>query len=160
MTLQDIINAYATKRTNYNETKRKLEEKIARLNKKLTKNEKNYPYSIQDILEPLAREIKSRCGFKAFEIYGPFGLENETSIYFANEGVDGDIKICEVETWGLTVRPQYGDNGVDGYTYWNGETTNKFAPGTIGELNGYNQVFVELPMDIDEIIKVLRHSVK
>lgn len=160
MTLQEIISTYNERKHVYESTQKAIKDKIARLQKKLEKHAKTYPYMVQEVLVPLAKEIKSRCGFKAYEFYGPFGIENEISIYFSNNGVDGDIKICEVETWCLELRPHYGEHDLDGFTYWNGETVNRFAPGTIGELNGLNKVYVQLPNDIDEIIKSLRHSVK
>lgn len=158
--LQEIIN-------NYNQTKNKLkaekeaiELKIERLEKKLEKIKSKRPYVVQNVLIPLAKEIKARCGFKAFEIYGPFGIASETSIYFANIGKDGDIKICDVETWSLTLQWAYDGDDLHHLEYWTGETTNDYPKGSIGEMNGLNNVYKELPMDVDTIIKLLRHSTK
>ena len=114
------------------------------------------------ILIPLCKEICKRKGFKYFEIYGPFGLTCQTSLYFSNEGKKlknermDSINITKVDTWGITLTPS--NKTESGYKYWNGETTNKYSEGSIGWLNGENNVYVPLPTDIDEIIKLLTFS--
>lgn len=159
MDLQNVINDFNSAKHEYVEKERSLEEKIARLQRKLKKHRDNNPSVIECLIKPLARAIKERCGFKAFEIYGPFGLECEISVYFANEGKDGDIAICEVETWGLTLHVRCKDFAeVTHLEYWTGETTDEYAKGTIGELNGMNNIYAKLPTDLEEIVKVLRHS--
>lgn len=159
MDLQNIIDGFNSTKREHKEKERSLEEKIARLEKKLKKHRGKYPSAIECIIKPLAEAIKERCGFKAYSIYGPFGLEGETSIYFTNEGEDGNFDICEVETWGLTLHVMYKDFAeVTHLEYWTGETTNEYAKGTIGYLNGMNNVYAKLPTDLDEIVKVLRHS--
>jgi hypothetical protein len=157
--LQNVINDFNSAKHEYIEKERSLEEKIARLQIKLKKHMDKYPDVIECLIKPLARAVKERCGFKAFEVYGPFGLENEISVYFANEGEDGNIAICKVETWGLTLHIRCRDNAeVTHLEYWTGETTDEFEKGSIGYLNGMNNVYAKLPTDLDEIIKVLRHS--
>lgn len=119
------------------------------------------------ILYPLINEIKQRCGVEYAEIYGPFGMSAETSIYFSHIGKHlkksdpryykgDDIDITKVETWELTLYPN--DKVESGYEYWTGKTTNHFSKGTIGELNGFNNINAELPTDIDEIIKLLKYN--
>ena len=163
MSLQNIIDSFNQRKVTYLNNETLIKAKIERLNRKLDRNQKQRPFVVQDILIPLAKELKERLGLKAYEIYGPFGLENETSIYLANEGKDGNIPICEVETWSLTLHWRYKKDSseeIDHLEYWTGEQTNEFATGTIGWLNGYNHIFKPLPTDIDEIIKCLRHSTK
>ena len=159
--LQEIINNYNDTRNKLMKEKEVIEEKIARLQKKLKKNEDKRPYIIQDVITPLAKLIKSRCGFKAYEIYGPFGISCETSIYFSNVGKDNHIAICDVETWSITLQYAYDKVGnLSHLEYWTGEMTKDYAPGTIGYLNGLNNVYKELPMDIDTIISLLRHTTR
>lgn len=122
--------------------------------------------SFENILIPLCKEICQRKGFKYFDIYGPFGMCCETSLYFSNEGKEknwrdsrmNDIDICKVDTWSIQLT--YNDNTESGYQYWTGEVTNKYPKGSIGELNGENNVYAPLPADVDEIIKLLRFSKK
>lgn len=158
-----LLNEKALKELVKKETEaiEKLRAKIAYHEKK---RRKLYLQSnrFETVIYPLAEEIKKRCGFEYFEIYGPFGLNAETSIYFSNEGehVKGSeqdkIQISKVETWSLQLT--YNDNYESGYQYWNGERTNKYEVGSIGWLNNFDDVYVELPMDINEIIKILRHN--
>ena len=166
MELREMIEARNKKVEKLNKERElinKLEQKLEYHKKKETKMWCNSGY-IENILIPLGEEIKKRCNFEYFEIFGPFGLTCETTLYFSNVGKhlktskQDDIDICNVETWSLQLT--YNDKYESGYQYWNGEVTNKYAKGSIGELNGENNVYVELPMDIDEIIKILRHNVK
>ena len=160
MTVKEIVGTYNGAKREYQAKQEELKLKIARLEKRLKKLESKRPFAVQSVLVPLAKEIKERAGFKAYEIYGPFGIEGEVSVYFSNDGKDGNIQICEVETWCLTIKWQYKENDIENLMYWNGKSTNEYAEGTIGWLNGLNNVFVPLPNEIDEIIKVLRHSEK
>lgn len=148
---------------------KKLQKKIAYHEKKRNKLELkrgNFP----NIVYPLCEEIKKRCGFEYCEIYGPFGMCASTSLHFSNEGthnyrkytdgwVDDNIDICNVDNWCITIQPN--DKYPSGFEYKTGETTNTYQKGSIGELNGMNDVCKELPANIDEIIKLLefhKHS--
>ena len=138
-------------------------EIIKKLEKKIEWHEKKKRKMNTDtILIPLATEICKRKGFKHFEIYGPFGLTCETSIYFSNiphtetDKMQTKIDICKVDTWGITLTPT--NKCESEYEYWTGEQTNDYQQGSIGWLNGMNNVYKPLPNDIDEIIKLLRFS--
>ena len=153
----------------------KEEEAIIKLQKKLQwhekKREKLWHKSgdYENIVYPLCEEIKKRCGFKYCEIYGPFGICAETSLYFSNVGKphyrkrgvswwEDNIDICKEETWHITI--QYTNKYESGFEYKTGETINKYPEGSLGELNGMNDICAELPADIDAIIKLLKHSPK
>ena len=161
-TFNEIVDNYVNKSNAYYEKRQKLEDKIAKDQERLKKLK--MPSWVNDIIVPLAEEIKSRLDKKAYEIYGPFGCECETSIYFSDYGKDGNIEITKVPTLSLTVRPQWKHNDIYTrttefkLTYWTGDKTNEYAKGTIGELNGLNNVFAPLPTDIDEIIKLLSEN--
>ena len=149
---------------------KKERETISKLEKKLEWHKKRESKlwgnsgPFETILIPLCKEICKRKGFKYFEIYGPFGMCCETSLYFSNEGKEknwrdsrmNDIDICKVDTWSIQLT--YNNNTESGYQYWTGEVTNRYPKGSIGELNGENNVYAPLPADIDEIIKLLRFS--
>lgn len=105
----------------------------------------------------LADEISKRLNMP-YEIYGPFGLGAETSIYFFADGEKGDI--VHKETYRITLHPSCKD-GTGSYaerfyfTYNTGEKRNSYAPGTIGELNGFNNVEAPLPDDMDSIVEII-----
>ena len=158
-TLSSIVKKYNKQLNDYETKKASIEEQIAKLEKELEETEHSYVNWIDGILIPLAKELMKRKGLKYFEIYGPFGLSCETSVYMANErngaaygGRSGESKIpiCEVDTWSLTVRPDM--------KYRTDETLDKYPRGSIGELNGWNDVYQELPDDIDEIVNLLAFS--
>ena len=158
MTYEDIL----TKRAETLMAKKKESLAIEKLEKKIEWHKKRYEKinvsSVDTILIPLANEICKRKGFKHFDIYGPFGLSCETSVYFANkahektEEVYTDIDICDIDTWSLTLTPS---DSPSGYSYWTGKETNTYPKGSIGELNGMNQIYAPLPADIDQIIELL-----
>ena len=141
----------------------KLEKSLNNANKKLMEQQEKAS-TFDSILYPLIDEIKKRCGYEYADIYGPFGMTCETSIYFSHVGSHksrnhlkcDSIDICDVDTWGLTLCPN--DHYRSGYEYFTGETTNQYPEGTIGYLNGMNNIYKELPCDIDEIIKLLSFS--
>lgn len=154
-----IVDAYNEKESNYNVKRRKLEDSIARAQKRLDKLYRNCPTRNHDLITPIAKAIMEKCGFPYYEIYGPFGCTNETTIYFSYvRGKNGGIDICDVETWSLTFQWRY-EYDICIPMVWTGETTNEYAPGTIGHLNGMNHVFIDIPSEMDELIKLLRHSV-
>lgn len=147
--------------------KHQLERKVEYHEKRIAKLREEKGGTWNCILYPLIEEIKKRCGYEYAEIYGPFGIGAETSIYFSHEGkhrskndcryYKGDnVDITKVDTWSITLYPN--DKVESGYEYWTGKTKNEFAKGTIGELNGFNNINAELPTDINEIIKLLTFS--
>lgn len=108
---------------------------------------------VQMIVIPLAEKLAEHFGLK-YEIYGPFGLRCETSIYLLADLEKGIVKS---DTWGLTLTPHY--DGEDNRTicyYETGEETPGYEPGSIGWLNGFNRVEAPLPDSFEEIVKLMR----
>lgn len=166
MEYKDFLNDYSKAREKLEKERKalaKAEQKVEWHKKREQKLWLNCS-PFDQILIPLCEEICKRKGFKYFDIYGPFGVTCETSLYFSNEGEKvnlrdkkmNSIDICKVDTWSITLTPS--DNTESGYKYWNGETTNQYKEGSIGWLNGENNVYVPLPADVDEIIKLLKFS--
>lgn len=166
MELTEIVDDYLDKTNKYHEKRQKLEDTIEKKQKELKRLINGSPSWVQNILVPLAKELKKRLGLKAYDIYGPFGCECETTIYLSNDGKDGKIEITKVETYSLTIRPvwKYNDNysktTAFELTYWTGESTNLYPKGTIGELNGMNHIFKPLPNNIDDIVAILEHKTR
>lgn len=114
------------------------------------------------VYRPLAKAICERLNIKYFELYGPFGLNQETSIYFSNHsrkesrsrklGIEASIDITHVKTYSLLDL----ETREDGIYYWDGVTkVNDYEKGSIGYYNGLNKVKKPLPNDLEDIIKVL-----
>ena len=157
--LSSIVKKYDKQKSEYHLKKVSVQEQICKLKQELCEVENSYVGWIDGILIPLTKELMKRKGLKYFEIYGPFGLQCETSIYMSNERTgpsrkgsrgESDIAICDVDTWSLKVHPDM--------KYRTGKTISRYPKGSIGELNGGNDIYEDLPDDIDEIVKLLEFS--
>lgn len=159
--MQDIINNYNVELEKYRNKhaeleaeKERIESRIERANKQLVKLEekerKLHRPSRYDVIEALAVKLSEHYGLP-YEIYGPFGLKCETSIYLRK---DMSKSITAQKTISIRLRP-FGDVENDWMTYDTGKRTNEFPKGSIGELNGYNSVYAPLPKDFNEILKLM-----
>lgn len=164
--MQDIIKnhnieleRYKNKHAEIEAEKERLEARIERANKQLVRLEekecKLHRPSRYDVIEALAKKLSEHYGLP-YEIYGPFGLECETSIYLRK---DMSKSICDQKTISIRLRP-FGDRENDWITYDTGERTNRYAKGSMGELNGYNSVYAPLPTDFNEILKLMTYEEK
>ena len=124
--------------------------------KKLDRMEKGWK---ELVVEPLAKILSEKMGNLPWKIYGPFGLGCETTIYLFPTDVHNIVK---GETHSITVHPQISisDGNVNIYlTYNTGEVVDRYEKGTIGYMNGFNNVEAKLPDSIDEVVKLLVHYV-
>lgn len=137
----------------------KRRERIKRAEKQIKKledkQENEYAYWFDDVVTPLMHDLEKLAGEGWYgEIYGPFGLECETSIYLRQ---DMSRSICDQPTYGLTIYPP-DRKGV--MQYQTDENTHQYPKGSIGELNGMNYVKAQLPDSIEEIWKLMKYSSK
>ena len=116
---------------------------------------------VDRVLVPLSDIIALTLGEKEdkekplpYEIYGPFGLSCQTTVYFFP--TDGH-EICDDETYSLTVYPGGNLETSIWLEYDTGETTEQYEAGSIGWLNGFNRVKAKLPDKLGEIMELLRH---
>lgn len=133
------------------------EKQIERLKKRIIKRrnehyKKNFPGWIQTIIEPLMHDLEKETGLHG-EIYGPFGLCNKTSIYLRE---DMEKSITDQDTLHITLEPPR-----EGKLYYEtGEIKKGYPKGSIGELNGMNNVMGVLPDTIEEIVQIMHTSNK
>lgn len=145
---------------------KKEEEAIIALQKKIAWHERkqrkleNEGSDFATIIYPLCEEICRRKNFKYYDIYGPFGMDAQFSLYFSNEGGETfgktRIPITSVPTWSIELAWQ--NESESGFRYWTGERNGQYQEMSIGWLNGFDKVFKPLPSNIDEIIKLLEFS--
>jgi len=124
------------------------ERQIGRLRRKLDKTRRP-PWT--DCVEAIAGELARRTGLK-HDIYGPFGITSQISIYLFEDDQKG---ITEQPTRSLTLMPRFGADDTLRLSYWTGECTSKYVPNTIGEMNGCNKVMKPLPDAMEEIEALL-----
>lgn len=137
MEFNEIVDGYVKASQRYYEKKQKLENTIAKAEEKLRVLKDKAPSWINNLLKPLAKEIKKRLNMKAYDIYGPFGLDCQTSVYFSNHGKDGHIEATKVNALRLTVYPSLKNNEFD---------------------LACEDMTTPLPRTIDEIIKLLKSN--
>lgn len=152
MEYKEIIDNYILQKDTYNNIENRLNDKIEYYENKLEKHKKKYLNWIDGIVIPLAKELSKRFNL-SYEIYGPFGLCCETSIYLKE---DKNKSITEQTTFSITVEPK--DLSIGELVYRTGERTNKYPQGSIGELNGFDCITKPMPDTIDEIIKLMHKS--
>lgn len=99
----------------------------------------------------LAVDLEEATGLKA-RVSGPFGLRAECPIYLNEEGEPGERKVIYITPWFDSTK---GETELVLY-YDTGEVKNNYAPGTLGELNGMNNVMERLPDTLEEIVALLR----
>lgn len=159
MEYKEIINNYQTKKTDYENKKKQIDEKISKYAERICKLEekrsklikKSFSW-IDGIVIPLAEELSKKFNMD-YEIFGPFGLCCETSIYLKEYK---NMSITKQTTYSITLEPQNLEKLE--LVYRTGERTNKYPAGSIGELNGFDCITKPLPETIEEIAKLLRRT--
>lgn len=138
----------------YNTNENKISKKktsIERLTKQITKMEEKNSW-VDVILKPIAKEISSIISLPVWDILGPFGLDNITSIHFAK---DKESYKNTALRKSITFVPQHEDVTtfklyVKDYTI----NTGTFEKGTMGHTNDMNYPNVDITdLSIEELIK-------
>ncbi len=159
--MKDIIAKYKLEEEKFQNEYTEISEEMGRLETEMRalkareaelKAARPSPY---DVINVLADKLSDHFGLP-YKIYGPFGLECETSIYLMEDVSKG---IVGQKTISITLRP-FGDHENDWITYDTGERTDRYAKDTIGEMNGYNSVYAPLPTDFNDILKLMRTNDK
>lgn len=100
---------------------------------------------LHDIAAKIADHFKT-----SFEVHGPFGFLGVTTIYFIK---NPKKPIAEQEFMYLSLCSD--DKNVNWFEYDTGKETNEFIKGSSEYYMGLNHVFAPLPMDFDEVIKIV-----
>lgn len=96
---------------------------------------------IETAVYSLAVDLGEYTGLPT-RVAGPFGLRASV-----------DVRVDESRFVRLT--PEFPDEGLRLY-YDTGERTDTFQPGTLGDMNGFNNVVAPLPDTLAGIVGVLR----
>lgn len=110
---------------------------------------------VDEIIRPMAESIAKKKGKKA-EIMGPRGICFKVTIILHSRN-DGDCFMEWSEKEILTVEPQM-DGSEPRMYYETGEKKERFAPGSIGAINGLNNVTAVLPDDECEVAALFRRE--
>lgn len=156
--LKDLYDSYKK----HDAHVRKLEAELEETQRKLCKLRKNggwYNRCLVPLAKLLAKKLKM-----TYSIYGPFGLGAETTIYFFPRRRAGNI--TRDEHYSITLHPATRNHHdwktsfaeTFYFTYNTGEQKEEYAPGTLGEMNGFNNVEAELPDDMDAIVEIVKSN--
>ena len=110
------------------------------------------PSWLDTAIRPLAADLAEATGLTA-RVSGPFGLRAECLIYLNENGAEGERKH-------ITITPWFNCEGQDTEImlyYDTGEVKKEYAPNTLGDYNGMNNVMKRLPETLPEIVALL-HS--
>ncbi len=141
--LKSISQEYVAKLQEYEKTQanyRRLRDKYERLAKKYQTLEykQKYPHWKGNYLAPIAEELIKQFPDSHYDIAGPFGLSNETSISIENQN---NILLAFLEF-------VHGDLDKGEFFLRDYKTdTHAFSKGTIGEVNGMNHPNIPIPQD-------------
>lgn len=141
---KNIVSAYhqkvSVKQAEEERLRNAIEKKtlqIERLKKKEAKL--GYVSWINEIIKPLAEELRKKLNKKHVDILGPFGINCQTSIWFYN--TEKERAACKVKS--ITLRPYDLEEGI--LYVETRKTKNSYEKNTIGEVNGGNIVCDEVP---------------
>lgn len=159
MDYKEILENYRVKKTAHEEKEKFLDEKIERTKKRLKKleaqlekHDSKYIGWVDGIVVPLAEELAKKFNM-TYEIFGPFGLCCETSIYLKE---DKNKCITEQATLSITLEP--GVLSKCELLYRTGERTNSYLSGSIGDLNGFDYIKKPPPDTIEQIAKLMTRN--
>jgi len=135
----------------------KQDEEREVIDKKLSKHLYERKNWIETFINPLAKELQTYFPKRTIEIMGPFGVCSRTSIWLIEKSEEDakDILIYGNNILSVTIIPINVNLGI--FYFETGEKTNKFKIGTIGELNGMNNIVKEIE-SIEELVKHLQEE--
>ena len=108
------------------------------------------PSWLDTAIRQLAADLAEATGLPA-RVSGPFGLRAECVIYLNENAAEGERKH-------ITITPWFNCEGQDTEImlyYDTGEVKKEYAPNTLGDYNGMNNVMKRLPETLPEIVALL-----
>jgi len=156
MKIQTIIKRYVekdhacdTERTKINKRIMQRENQIKRLNTKLERlGDVSW---IDEIIEPIAKEMVKLMPDRYYDILGPFGITCTTTIHLYKNGTTDKNRFKRGNCKSISFRPKdlsQGEIVIVDYTH----DTKEFGQGTTGEMNGMNYPTIPMKKTITELV--------
>lgn len=105
-----------------------------------------------EVIIPLAEEMARRLGKRPL-VFGPRGIGAKVTICLTD---DLEAKWTEQDRLELTIEPDFEDGRMV-FNYETGAVSDRYEPGTVGCVNGLNNITARLPDSVEEILGLLRH---
>lgn len=168
--MKELLDAYEEKRgksevaaalisdkaRRYNKDAAALEERAAK-KRELAKKQEDRLRKLpavdwkDEVIAPLADELAKRTGRHPL-VLGPCGIGAKVTICLTD---DPEAKWTEQDRLELTIEPDFVDGRMV-FNYETGELSDRYEPGTVGYVNGLNNITARLPDSVDEIIGLLK----
>ncbi len=103
------------------------------------------------VIKPLAEALAKETGLRS-KVSGPCGICCQVYITLCE---DPTRSFLGQDHKTITLQPDFSEDGLV-FRYETGEVTERFAKGTVGAMNGMNNVTEILPSSLDEILKLMR----
>jgi hypothetical protein len=162
-TFESITNRYIGQLNSYTNKEKLLSEKMLQLQLKLNtlqqrKDKLHFPYWVHTLLRPIVRQIRLQltdwvCEDKRFT---PLGIGCRVTVFFIKKGLPKNAdKWQEGNSIYITFLPGQLSKGE--LYYETGEKNNRFEYGTLGAINGFNQITKVLE-SVEEAIAFLKRQ--
>jgi len=150
-----IVTNYVERMTHYDRERDRLRGEIA--TRKIQLAGLKCPFWIDDIIRPIAEHLIEQPEFadRTYDILGPFGIGSRASIHLYKKGVPEELKFKDENCVSITFEPgnlQAGEITIVDRS----RNLQKFAPGTLGELNGFNYPTVPMKRNTRELVAAVR----
>jgi hypothetical protein len=150
-----IVTNYVERMTHYGRERDRLKGEIA--TRKIQLERLKCPYWIDEIIRPIAEHLIEQPEFadRTYDILGPFGIGSRVSIHLYKKGVPEELKFKDENCVSITFEPgnlQAGEITIVDRS----RNLQKFAPGTLGELNGFNYPTVPMKRNTRELVAAVR----
>ena len=158
-TLTDISNAYAQKCTERGATRNYLDSRIEHRERQIERlksrrDRLRYVSWVDEIVDPIAKEMMKHLPVKSYDILGPFGMSAEVPIHFHKSDPPNRDEWHDIDIISICILPldlDKGEIGIRDQTV----NTGQYASGTMGELNGMNHPTIPITPDmtIDDLVE-------
>lgn len=168
MSLETIVKKHVTYQQNFDKKMTSLKNRIEALEYKKQEMDKKYKYWGKTLIKPLAKELQTYFPeYKHIELLGPFGLRCSLSVWLYKETKnklmskfgreEGHNKFFKKDNIiSITFIPRGHKDGA--FEYETGETTKECRTGTIGDMNGFNNVTKQVE-SIEELVNHLKKQI-
>ena len=155
-TVSDLSKAYAEAEIRCHRRRVEIEREIKDLKAEL--DWLKAPSWIEMVVEKIAKEMQKEFPDRHFEILGPFGMNNETSIHFYKNGIGEKEKFARDNCLNIAFVPSF-DNGSFELAILDTETdTHEFPDGSIAALNGANHPKIPIlpSLEVRQLCEIIK----
>lgn len=149
---KEDVSAYESELENIERQLEELQEKRDELSTKIAELRDRYPYSYIDAAQELAEVLAGKIGAD-FKVTGPQGICSRMTIFLSEKG---DRWPYSKPYRMLSVEPRFPQDDVLAFRWRTDRYVERFAKGSLGEINGMNYETEDLPDDLDDVLRLFK----